>query len=149
MSTPMASRPEPQDAQHPRTRKRRGSMNGCGNIRRPGSATTRDRFRVRASAFRAGYRFCRCDLGIRQLCTPRPYLACPCIYLRGPWRSRAVVGLSLGPWILPRLHSRGPGAYRRTRVRATAAADGRYSEPRGESGGLGRVPGCPGRRDRK
>ena len=31
-STPMASRPEPQDAQHPRTRKRRGSMNGCGTI---------------------------------------------------------------------------------------------------------------------
>jgi hypothetical protein len=30
MSTPMASRLEPQDAQHPRTRKRRGSMNGRG-----------------------------------------------------------------------------------------------------------------------
>jgi len=51
-----------------------------------------------------------------------------CIYPRGPWRSRAVVGLALGPWILLRLHSCGPSAYR-TRVRATAAADGRYSEP--------------------
>jgi hypothetical protein len=48
MSTPMASRPEPQDAHHPRTRKRRGSMNGRGNNRRPGSATARDRFRVRS-----------------------------------------------------------------------------------------------------
>jgi len=53
MSTPMASRPEPQDAQHPRTRKRCGSMIGCGNNRRPGSATTRDRFRAR-SPRRAG-----------------------------------------------------------------------------------------------
>ena len=35
----MASRPEPHDAQHLRTQKRRGSMNGCGN-NRPGSATT-------------------------------------------------------------------------------------------------------------
>ena len=47
----MASGPEPQNAQHPRTRKRRGSINGCGNNRRPGTATTRDRFRVRVSAF--------------------------------------------------------------------------------------------------
>jgi hypothetical protein len=52
----MASRSEPQGAQHPRTRKRHGSMTGCSNNRRPGSATTRDRFRSNRTPQQPGSR---------------------------------------------------------------------------------------------
>ncbi len=74
----MASRPEPQEAQHPRTRKRRGSMTGCGNNRRPRSATTRDRFRQVSSTTRltcvkpARPRCLRCCPGVTVTTLGRP-----------------------------------------------------------------------------
>ena len=50
-----------------------------------------------------------------------------CAYPRGPWRSRAVAGPSLGPWALPQPRSRGPSARHRTRVRP-AVADGQHQD---------------------
>jgi hypothetical protein len=60
----------------------------------------------------------------------RARLGLPCVssvYPRGSWRSRAVVGPSLGSWTLPRLHGRGLGADRRTRVRVTFSVSGLLS----------------------
>jgi len=96
----MASRPEPQDAQHPRTRKRRGSMNGCGNNRGQGQ-------RLLVTASVSGCRRSRPSSGLAAVtCVYARWVllglpSVSCAYPYDPQRSRAVVGPSLGAYMAP------------------------------------------------